>query len=428
MMPIGDISLAYLSGKFDAIPQLINDRIATGRPISDVVYEVYREVKSCTKGQEAATFVFSCAFSLKLSNPDLLAIIDRMYRRDDDDSCVELYVHYVKNGGTDASAFHTAIYVMGGRGDRAGVVDAFEKAKALGLERAMQPSLRYNVGQAYYELGQLQAAFELFRDIQREQPDMVRSAKYLRMLANQDGLPEAIAFIQEVGNFPTQPMAHLDELATGPTPWLTSWPESGAQAVVRSVARNGFCVVKQACATPALERLLKRLSASPGLSFPMPLRAMGVEEAEPLFTFDVAALMSEILGKPATVNHEVSCARRVNPEMSDSFTPFHQDMTAFMEFTANIWVPLTPAGGDYPSLELVRKRITEREQVVLSGGEYNLIEIAPSTVEARYPDLLYEVQSTEPGDCVIFLGSTIHRSSNLAKATKTRFNLEIRWS
>jgi len=428
MKPIGDISLAYLSGDYAAIPRLMNAQIALNKPISQVIYEVYGELKGYSKGPEAVTFVVSCNASLNLNNADLLAILDQIYRKDGDDSCVDLYLHYVNAGGTDPAAFETAIFLLGSRSDHLAVITFYEKAKALGIDASLQLNVRYNVGQAYFALGRYQAAALLFRDIQRERPNHLQSAKFLYILATAHKSQEAISFLQDPASFPTQALAHLDRRGRRPAPWVVSWREGCQDEVVESIAQNGFCVLKGGCAKPYVARLFNIISISPNLTFPTPLTTFGVIDVLPLFTFDVAALMSEILGKPATVNQEISCARRVNPERADSFTPFHQDMTAFMEFTANIWAPLTPAGGDFPSLELIRKRISAREQVTFSAGDYNLIEIDAAAIAEAYPDLLYEVEQAEPGDCVIFLGSTIHRSSNLAKATKTRFNLELRWS
>jgi hypothetical protein len=57
-----------------------------------------------------------------------------------------------------------------------------------------------------------------------------------------------------------------------------------------------------------------------------------------------------------------------------------------------------------------------------------LIEIEEAYVQAKYGDLLYEVADARPGDCVIFLGTTIHRSANLRDATRPRYNAELRWS
>jgi hypothetical protein len=108
--------------------------------------------------------------------------------------------------------------------------------------------------------------------------------------------------------------------------------------------------------------------------------------------------------------------------------PFHQDSTAFTKSLFNIWTPVTPAGGDYPSLQLVRKLVTVAEQTRLFEGEYNLIEIEAERVMEKYGDLLFEVEAAEPGDCVMFYGTTIHRSCNLERSTKPRFNIETRWS
>jgi hypothetical protein len=56
------------------------------------------------------------------------------------------------------------------------------------------------------------------------------------------------------------------------------------------------------------------------------------------------------------------------------------------------------------------------------------VEIAQASVLDRYQGLLYEYHSQTPGDCVIFLGSTLHRTSNLRAATQDRMSLEVRYS
>jgi hypothetical protein len=146
------------------------------------------------------------------------------------------------------------------------------------------------------------------------------------------------------------------------------------------------------------------------------------------YRFDPAVVMSEILGREARYDTNLSFVRNVRPDSADSFLPYHQDTTAFGRLIANVWAPLTPAGGDYPSLEFVRKRITINEQTKLQGGRHGVIEIDEAYVQEKYGDLLLEVADARPGDCVIFLGTTIHRSANLRDATLPRYNAELRWS
>jgi len=147
-----------------------------------------------------------------------------------------------------------------------------------------------------------------------------------------------------------------------------------------------------------------------------------------LFRFNAQGLASAVLGKPAQQNVEFSVIRKVIPAQAGQLLPFHQDVSAFATLLVNMWVPLTKVGGDHPSIQFVRQRISMAEQTELREGEYNQIEINEAYVHGRYGDRLWTVEEAHPGDCVIFLGTTIHRSYCDDAARSTRCSAEIRWS
>lgn len=174
--------------------------------------------------------------------------------------------------------------------------------------------------------------------------------------------------------------------------------------------------------------ILAHLQSIDHVSFPMNLPPYARQKCDGLLQFDAAFVINALLPEEGRIDYSASVVRRVDPANARTFTPFHQDTTAFQKAVVNIWTPLTPAGGDYPTMEFVKRRLKSAEDTLPGADEYNLIRIDDKTVLEKFKGEFYEPHDVLPGECIIFLGTTIHRSTNQERATKTRYSLEIRWS
>lgn len=118
--------------------------------------------------------------------------------------------------------------------------------------------------------------------------------------------------------------------------------------------------------------------------------------------------------------------RQVRNDDRASHVPFHQDMGAFGEMGVNVWLPLTPAGDDYPGLELLsgRTRALVEVEVEETGDVYSYLKIAEN--QFRFDEALLVAPILAPGDCILFLGDVVHRTYLPATSTGQRTSLEIR--
>jgi len=198
--------------------------------------------------------------------------------------------------------------------------------------------------------------------------------------------------------------------------------------IVQALLEYGFCVIRQSCDPSAIEAIKAYLTTELQAPFPASFDARILQLIAPLYRFDPPTIMAKAFDGPVALNKAACVARKVFPDNTHSQTPFHQDVSAFLAPVINVWTPLTGSGDDFPSIEFVRKRIDQVEETILTAGQYNQVEIDEASVLQRYGKLLYEYKSPTPGDCVIFLGSTIHRTSNIRAATKDRLSLEVRYS
>lgn len=118
-----------------------------------------------------------------------------------------------------------------------------------------------------------------------------------------------------------------------------------------------------------------------------------------------------------------NCApRRQSPIHPDHSIPFHQDQEFMgrMQRAVNVWIPLTPAGGDYPGLELW-----------VGGPQKPLLSFALSPnerqrVSSQIPQEALWKPLMMPGDVMIFTPYTIHRTWYQANMPQTRYSSEIR--
>lgn len=147
----------------------------------------------------------------------------------------------------------------------------------------------------------------------------------------------------------------------------------------------------------------------------------------------ISPLVSEVMsaGKFNTLpEHGPSWIRAVIPREPETSVPFHQDLKAFSRRCINTWVPLTHAGKSAPGLELlpvfVEGLLPARGK---SSSHYALhgLEIAVDDISAAFPGAAMWQPVMEPGDFLMFLGSTVHRTHLTADMRRTRRSLELRF-
>lgn len=136
----------------------------------------------------------------------------------------------------------------------------------------------------------------------------------------------------------------------------------------------------------------------------------------------IQSLLNAIFGSQAFLLLNNSSPRRQGPDHLDHAIPFHQDceFIGHLQKAINLWVPLTPSGGDYPGLELY-----------LNGPQYPVFTLQ-QTPDIRQnlsaqirPEHLWRPQM-QPGDILLFSPYTIHRTYLPEACCQTRFSSEIR--
>lgn len=145
---------------------------------------------------------------------------------------------------------------------------------------------------------------------------------------------------------------------------------------------------------------------------------------EPFLNPYLAEILTEIFGSLPAIDYQKSVFRLVTAENPDSFVPFHQDMRAFGLMGINLWLPLTPAGGDFPGLELLPGRTKRLLDTLPHSGEYSLVEI--NRRRFNFDEALLVAPVLKPGDCILFLGDVVHRTYIPPSRKGERISLEIR--
>lgn len=117
-------------------------------------------------------------------------------------------------------------------------------------------------------------------------------------------------------------------------------------------------------------------------------------------------LLRTLFGSKAAVITGYSLPRRQRPGLPEYSMPFHQDgeyMGALKE-AINLWIPLTPAGGAYPGLELwldaPQQPLFQMQQ---TPEEKLQILLGLSETGRWQPEML-------PGDVLVFTAQTLHRT------------------
>ena len=133
-------------------------------------------------------------------------------------------------------------------------------------------------------------------------------------------------------------------------------------------------------------------------------------------------LLRTLFGPRAWVLLKDSAPRRQAPQLRDRAIFFHQDQEFIgpLPQAVNVWIPLTPAGGDWPGLELW-----------LDGPQAPLLNFAMSPPEreqvyARIPPEARWRPQLMPGDILLFTAWTVHRTCFEPGMQQTRYSYELR--
>lgn len=111
-----------------------------------------------------------------------------------------------------------------------------------------------------------------------------------------------------------------------------------------------------------------------------------------------------------------------------SFLYYHQDITPLFTMGVNLWAALDPIDGTRPGLEVLARRQHQAFPVVpghiRSAAPYR---IPDELVRGVYPDDAFVAPTMAPGDGMVFLFSTIHRSIFAPSMRNSRRNAELRF-
>lgn len=139
-------------------------------------------------------------------------------------------------------------------------------------------------------------------------------------------------------------------------------------------------------------------------------------------------MATRYLQKEPTPWH-ITAIRRVNPGNAATILPFHQDQAVMVRPSLNLWVALTPCGRTAPGLEMV---LTDKTDLLETCSPEetpfatNRQQIDPRVVERIFGSEALWRPEFEPGDAMIFKGTTVHRSHVTPAMTEPRLDAEMR--
>lgn len=131
--------------------------------------------------------------------------------------------------------------------------------------------------------------------------------------------------------------------------------------------------------------------------------------------------LRQIYGPEIYVLLHNSFPRRQNSAHAELAVSFHQDyeFIGVLRSGINIWVPLTPAGGAYPGLDLT----LNCPQRPLLHLNMPALEREKTIQELKLENWSIQMQ---PGDLLLFSFYTLHRTALSPAMQQTRFSSEIR--
>lgn len=431
MSAIETLATLYLEGRQVEMGPLFLAHVEEAqRTDLDVAHEIYLNLYE--RGNHALSLQFLLSFcnSFPTANKLLLNFGKKLFDEQDKDVGANLLMTYIDVEGTDLEAYGVCFSHCMGKGLHQHAIAIYWKFRERFEDDALSPDWLFNYGTAFMSAGDFAEALRLFKKCLELDRNFSPPRMNIRHLAVIEGYAPAIDYLRLDSNQIAGFTLARRRFSGKEVPVEVRWTGAETEAIIDSLLGNGLCLIRGGCAVERSQEILAHLHALVAIGTELPICYSPAiwAELEGLYKFDPAAIIEEIVGRPFQIDQKLCVARRVRPERAQSFVPFHQDSTAFSKALFNVWAPMTPAGGAYPSVQFVRKLITIAEQTKLFEGEYNLIEIDADFVQQKYGPLLYEVTDAEPGDCVMFYGTTIHRSCNMEQATETRFNIETRWT
>ena len=120
--------------------------------------------------------------------------------------------------------------------------------------------------------------------------------------------------------------------------------------------------------------------------------------------------------------------RRVEPRYRETAVPFHQDINAFGRLMVNVWTPLVACGRNAPGLEVVARRTPMLFETVAATSQYDSLQISEELIGERFGEDATIRPEMSPGDVLILLGTTIHRTYMTPAMTNRRLSMELRFA
>lgn len=376
-------------------------------------------------------FLFEVLYALDLPLDDLYAAVDRILAPDDRQGRVNSGIIYLTKNGARADVLELVLYYLLSRNMHSEISDLREYAIRHGKHGELSLETHFNIAHSLLSVNKVDLAFKEYMiclSMNPDQDQITLVTSNIALLATHYNHGPSIDYIGHARQRLLSSYRQGEPTREDGAGFHFAASDHRESQIARSLLENGVCVIHGACDPTTIDALKRYLTTELQSAFPASFDARILQLISQLYRVDLPAIMAAAFDGPSALNVAACVARKVSPNISHSQTPFHQDVSAFLAPVINVWTPLTGSGGDFPSIEFVRKRINWVEETILAAGQYNQVEIAEASVLDRYQALLYEYESPTPGDCVIFLGSTIHRTSNLRAATQDRLSLEVRYA
>jgi hypothetical protein len=207
-----------------------------------------------------------------------------------------------------------------------------------------------------------------------------------------------------------------------------------ARMVADGLRVHGAVLLRKLYSIPALAKLAPKFNLTPD-RWGKPTFRLGIVPAEEIESALIPPLLRELVPMmelDLTTWPMASWVRVAIPSMPGTQVPFHQDMLVCTRKCMNVWIPIDPcgAGTQSPGLELVARQLPSL--LPTRGGndnEYAIqhMEIDEETVRTRVPAEWLWRPRFALGDALLFLGTTVHRTSVESGMDKLRTSIELRF-
>ena len=202
--------------------------------------------------------------------------------------------------------------------------------------------------------------------------------------------------------------------------------------LVRAIARGAERIYAEREAALAQGRLPPEWEKLAYLRRTIPLDAIAVEGArasELLACKVIHDLARAYLGRKPSRDPN-SYIRSLIPGPDIQSLPFHQDQTILQMPLLNVWIPLSPCGVAAPGLEVVRT--SQRKLLAVAGVQDDPIPVERARIDERLVLAEFGARalwhpSFEPGDALLFAGTTVHRTYVTPRMTEPRLSVELRF-